>query len=234
MAFVPKIPDALYIGATAVDRVYQGPEQIWPEPPPPPTYLGHLRDLTPTQSNIGVTFPAVALGDGAETIIVTTTRHDDSQGGVPVVTVGGVEWPTDAKRVQRRHSMSICKGVPPSSVADVHIREDTAYGSNDSGYWTIAVYSCPAPLTEGAYDMAGSEGSGDISVSVEGAAFTVGAFFTLQVNDTGAAAMFDTHDDKYENDADRNHVNVGHWVGSGTKALTVVQSYPGAIVQTYS
>ena len=29
MALVPTIPDALYIGATAVDRVYQGPEQIW-------------------------------------------------------------------------------------------------------------------------------------------------------------------------------------------------------------
>ena len=33
MALVPTIPDALYIGATAVDRVYQGPEQIWPEAP---------------------------------------------------------------------------------------------------------------------------------------------------------------------------------------------------------
>ncbi len=31
MALVPTIPDALTIGATAVDRVYQGPEQIWPE-----------------------------------------------------------------------------------------------------------------------------------------------------------------------------------------------------------
>ncbi len=34
MALVPTIPDALYIGATAVDRVYQGPEQIWPEAVP--------------------------------------------------------------------------------------------------------------------------------------------------------------------------------------------------------
>ncbi len=36
------IPDALSIGATAVDRVYQGPEQIWPEPSVtwPPVFAG--------------------------------------------------------------------------------------------------------------------------------------------------------------------------------------------------
>jgi hypothetical protein len=32
MTLVPTEPDALYIGTTSVDKVYQGNEQIWPEP----------------------------------------------------------------------------------------------------------------------------------------------------------------------------------------------------------
>ena len=47
MAFVPTIPDALYIGSTAVDRIYQGPERIWGEAAP--TLASMIMDYNPMQ-----------------------------------------------------------------------------------------------------------------------------------------------------------------------------------------